>query len=68
MENLESYFVKCLGTTKISLAYVIRDDPNVPPTLDDPGTNYTCDIDEMVRRAPHGTLQCTTQTTQLSGT
>ena len=55
MEDLESYFVKCLGTTKIPLAYVTRDDALVPLTANDPATNYTNDIDEMVARAPHGT-------------
>ena len=53
--QLQAYYVKCLGTTKIPLAYVIRDDANVPPIATDPHTNYTNDIDEMVCRTPHGT-------------
>ena len=55
MEDLESYFVKCLGTTKIPLAYVTRNDALVLPAATDLPTNYPTDIDEMVARAPHGT-------------
>jgi hypothetical protein len=34
MEDSDSCFVACLGTTKISLACVIRDEIHVPPTAD----------------------------------
>jgi hypothetical protein len=54
MEDLDSYFVKRLGTTKIPLAYVTREDPAVPAQADDPAGNYTSSTDEMIRRAPHG--------------
>jgi hypothetical protein len=54
MEDLDSYFVKCLGTTKIPIAYVTRADPDVLAPVDDPSGNYASSTDEMIRRAPHG--------------
>ena len=54
MEDLYLYFVKCLGTTKIPLVYITRDDPNVPASVDDPPGNYTSSTDEIICCAPHG--------------
>ena len=45
--ELELYFIKCLGTTKIPLVHVILDDIIVPNTADNPAGNYNSDIDEI---------------------
>ena len=65
MEDLESYFVKCLGTTKIPLAYVTHNDAIVLPAATDLPTNYPTDIDEMVARAPHGTATYNTDNSDV---
>jgi hypothetical protein len=54
MEDLDSYFIKCLGMTKIPITYVTRVDQDVPVPVDDPAGNYASSTDEMIRRAPHG--------------
>ena len=38
IETLEEYFHNCLGTTKIPLSYIVRDDANVPDSANDPPT------------------------------
>jgi hypothetical protein len=52
MEDLDAYFVKCLGTTKIPLAYVTRAEAEVPASAADPAGNYASVTDEIKRRAP----------------
>jgi hypothetical protein len=49
MEDLDSYFVECFGTTKIPIAYVTRVDRDVPAPVDDPAGNYASSMDEMIR-------------------
>ena len=53
IETLIDYLSQCLGTTKIPLAYVIRDEPVVSPEATDPETNYTTVQEQLIARAPH---------------
>jgi hypothetical protein len=53
MEDLDAYFVKYLGTTKIPLAYVTREEAEVPASAADPAGNYASVTYKMIRRAPH---------------
>jgi len=53
IETIEDYLRGTLGRTKIPLAYVIRDEPKVPPSIDDPPENYSTLQAEMIARAPH---------------
>lgn len=55
MEAIKEYLAQCPGLTKIPLAYVVRDDVEVPAHASDPQTAYTSHQHEMIRRAPHGT-------------
>ena len=51
MEGLEEYLRGCLGVDGTPLAYVIRDDPEVPPiNLVD---TFATHQDELIARAPH---------------
>ena len=52
IEAIKEWLRGCLGVTKIPLAYVIRDDEEVPAHGDDPSTNYGSLQDELIRRAP----------------
>ena len=45
------YLRACPGTTKILLAYVVRDSIEVVPQGDDPPKNYEVVQDEMIARA-----------------
>lgn len=53
MEGILEYLRACPGTTKIPLAYVVRDTITVSPHADDPAANYHTVQDEMIARAPH---------------
>ena len=53
IEVLEDYLRNCLGTTKIPLAWIIRETVVPPPTADDPATNYATHAEELIARAPH---------------
>ena len=53
METILEYLRACPGTTKIPLAYVVRDSVEVVPSGEDPPENYKAVQDEMIARAPH---------------
>ena len=53
IEVVEDHLRNCLGTTKIPLAYIIRDDVDPKPEADDPASDYTNYADELIARAPH---------------
>ena len=53
MESILEYLRACPGTTKIPLAYVVRDTVEVPADADDPAGEYDTVQDEMIARAPH---------------
>jgi hypothetical protein len=55
MEDIRNYLARTPGTTKIPLAYVVRESIEVLPSAEDPSTNYTSLDAEMIARAPHGT-------------
>ena len=55
MELIQEYCAQSPGVTKIPLAYVLREDVEVPNHEADPSTNYSFHQLEMIRRAPHGT-------------
>lgn len=50
IEGLEEYLRGCLGVTKIPLAYVVRDEEQVPAA--DPVGGYGTKLDELIARAP----------------
>ena len=52
MEGIVEYLHTCPGTTKIPLAYVVRENQEVPEG-DDPTEDYASSQDEMIARAPH---------------
>jgi hypothetical protein len=52
IEAIQEWLRGCLGTTKIPLAYVIRQDDAVTPEVDDPPTNYSTKMKELIARAP----------------
>lgn len=53
IESLEEYFRSVLGeTSKIPLAYVIREEEDPAPSADDPPTNYDSRQEELIARAP----------------
>ena len=49
IEMIEEWLRGCLGITKIPLAYVIREDEELP---NDPNEEYDSLADEMIARAP----------------
>jgi hypothetical protein len=53
IDNIKSFLGQYLGETKIPLAYVIREDPDVTPENNNPATNYSTKQAEMIARAPH---------------
>ena len=53
MEAILEYLRSCPGTTKIPLAYVVRETVEVTPAGEDAATNYNTIQDEMIIRAPH---------------
>ncbi len=52
IEAIVEWLRGCLGVTKIPLAYVIRDNVNVPAHASDPVGNYNNKRDELIARAP----------------
>jgi hypothetical protein len=56
IENIDSHLLKTLGRAKTPLAYVVRQNDAVPPSLQDPPTNYATIQEEMVARMPHTDL------------
>jgi hypothetical protein len=52
-EALEQYFTLKCGEYHIPLAYVIREQVNLPAATDDPADNYAMPVEEMIARAPH---------------
>ena len=53
MDAIKDYLSVRLGRTKIPLAYIIRNDVNVPAAAGDPQDSYDTHQDEMIPRAPH---------------
>ena len=53
MEAILEYLRSCPGTTKILLAYVVRETGEVTPAREVAATNYDTIQDEMIARAPH---------------
>ena len=53
METILEYLRACPGTTKIPLAYVVRDSVEVVPSGEDPPENYEAVQDEMIAKAPY---------------
>ena len=52
MEGIVEYLRACPGSTRIPLAYVVRENQEIPEG-DDPAENYASSQDEMIARAPH---------------
>ena len=44
---------ECLGTTKIPLAWIVREGREIEPHADDPATNCVNPVEELIGRAPH---------------
>jgi hypothetical protein len=55
LENIRNYLTLCPGETKIPLAYIVRDRPEVEDELIDPTEDHQTIQQEMISRAPHGT-------------
>jgi hypothetical protein len=53
IDAIQDHFSTCLGETKATLAYVIRDEAPVPEEADDPPENYATPEEEMIQRMPH---------------
>jgi hypothetical protein len=53
IENIDAHLLKTLGMARSPLAYVVRDDVVVPPSAQDPSTDYATVQEEMVARMPH---------------
>ena len=53
VDVIEEYLRNCLGTTKIPLAYVIREAIDPKADADDPAAGYSNLTDELIARAPH---------------
>jgi hypothetical protein len=56
IENLDSHLLKTLGRARTPLAYVVRIEEIVAPSLQDPSTNYATIQEEMIARMPHTDL------------
>lgn len=52
IEAIEEWLRGCLGTTKIPLAYVIRPTIEVIADGNDPATDYSSSVKELIARAP----------------
>ena len=52
MESIQNWLRGCHGQTHIPLSYVVRKETAVPLEADDPTTNYTSKLDELINRAP----------------
>jgi len=55
MDAILEYLRTRLGERMIPLAYVVRENREVPASADDPSINYESVTDEMIGRASHGT-------------
>lgn len=64
IDTIEDYFRNCLGTTKIPLAYILREEVDPPADNQDPQSNYTDFAEELIARAPHYTNVNHTEHTQ----
>ena len=53
IDVIDDYLRECLGTTKIPLAYIVRENVIPPDHNDDPEGNYTNYTEELIARAPH---------------
>ena len=53
MEAILEYLRSCPDTTKILLAYVVRETVEVSPSEEDAAINYDTIQDEKIARAPH---------------
>jgi hypothetical protein len=51
LENIDNYLTQKRGGSGLSLAYVVRDDVNLPAV--DPGYGMPTMVDEMISRGPH---------------
>lgn len=56
IDAIREFLRECLGTTKIPLAYVIRESQVVPDSASDPPETYSTKQDELIARAPIFTL------------
>jgi hypothetical protein len=52
LESFQNWLRGCNGQTDIPLAYVIRPTLEVPAEGDDPATNYSLKLDELIAHAP----------------
>lgn len=57
IENLDDYLLRKRSETGVPLAYVVRDFVTLPIPAEDPGFGLPTYVEEMIRRAPHGTPQ-----------
>lgn len=57
LENLDDYLLRKKSETGVPLAYVVRQIVALPAVAEDVGFGLPSFIEEMVRRAPHGTPQ-----------
>ena len=53
IDVIEDYLRNCLGTTKVPLAWIIREQVVPLASADDPSTNYPTYAEELIARAPH---------------
>jgi hypothetical protein len=53
MEAIREFFGSVLGGTGVPLAYVVRENVEIPPGTD-PSEGYITVAEEMIARAPHG--------------
>jgi hypothetical protein len=53
MEEFREFFGSVLGETGVTLAYVVRENVEIPPVTD-PSEGYITVAEEMIERAPHG--------------
>jgi hypothetical protein len=53
MEEIRELFVSVLGETGVPLAYVVRENVEIPPGTD-PSEGYITVAEEMIARVPHG--------------
>jgi hypothetical protein len=53
MEEIREFFGSVLGENGVPLAYVVRENVDIPPGTD-PSEGYITVAEEMIARAPHG--------------
>ena len=56
LEDLDNYLIIKRGATGLPLAYVTRDEIDLPAPADDPGFGNPDATDEMIRRGDHGSV------------